>query len=92
MLLRHSLLHVVHRYDDTDSLCVCALCIISCTRCCYHCIGKGFGSCFDYVESRTKVCSPNTAFACHLLELAELPAKDNVVVDYVMFRCAHNLK
>lgn len=56
-----------------------------------YCIGKGFGSCFDYVKSRRKVCSPNTAFTCHLLELAELLAKDNVVVGNLMFRCAYHL-
>ena len=67
------------------------LCIIllSDDRC--YCIGKGFGSCFDYVKSRRKVCSPNTAFTCHLLELAELLAKDNVVVGNLMFRCAYHL-
>ena len=43
------------------------------------------------MKSRRKVCSPNTAFTCHLLELAELLAKDNVVVGNLMFRCAYHL-
>jgi predicted protein tyrosine phosphatase len=45
---------------------------------------------FDYVKQRRKVCAPNTAFTCNLIEFSDLlfgASKSKAV----MFRCAYHL-
>jgi len=53
--------------------------------------GDSWKSCFEFVKKRRKVCAPNTAFTCNLIELGELMGKEGKVVGNLILRCAYHL-
>ena len=53
-------------------------------------IGCGWRVAFDFVKQRRKVCAPNTAFTCNLIEIDDL-LNGNSRKHALMFRCASHL-
>ncbi|KAJ1435613.1 protein-tyrosine phosphatase-like protein, partial [Ochromonadaceae sp. CCMP2298] len=54
--------------------------------------GDSWKTCFNFVKKRRKVCAPNTAFTCNLIELGELIGSggDSAMAN-LLFRCAYHL-
>lgn len=52
--------------------------------------GCGFQPSFQFVKARRKVCAPNSAFTCNLVEIDKLMNGDDQYIP-IMFRCASHL-
>lgn len=52
--------------------------------------GARWKEAFDFVKQRRKVCAPNTAFTCNLIEIDELLSGD-AKTNSIMLRCSSHL-